>query len=166
MPNYCLNRLHISSTNSTELKTFIEKAKGFISMGSKMEPSPFCFNNFCPSSNTKSNSKKIFKTYDGFYSDNNWRKANWGTTSEALWVKIEKLTSNLIMYSFSTAWEPPLPLLYTISTLFLDLIIEITYEEPGEGFHGYAHFENGQEEIVDSRAIEDNSHSISLSDLF
>lgn len=166
MPNFCLNRLHVSSSNSNQLKEFIEKARGLVSIGARIEPSALCFNNFYPYPNNKSGSKKFFKNYLGFHNDNNWRRENWGTTSEALWVKIENQTSNLIIYSFSTAWEPPLPLLYTISTLFPDLSIEITYDEPGVGFHGFASFENGIEEIVDSRAIENNRHSISLTDLF
>lgn len=75
-----------------------------------------------------------------------WQLANWGTK----WNAYEFVATEPGRYEFCSAWNPPIPVVRTLSTLFPELSITLIYQEEGEGFNGRAVFEDG--EVVEGSA--------------
>lgn len=70
-----------------------------------------------------------------FYEDH-WYRNNWGTKWNSLYTKIIHNTSNIIIYVFTTAWSPPLPIILAMSKKFPSLTFSLLYGEQGNDFAG------------------------------
>ena len=69
-----------------------------------------------------------------------WQIAYWG----AKWNAFDLQEAVPGRYEFSTAWNPPIPVVRTLSALFPELSIKMIYQEEGEGFNGRVVFEDGE----------------------
>ena len=76
----------------------------------------------------------------------------WGTKWSPIDVDVVEVGNELIYY-FSTAWGPPLPIVKKISELFPEVEVEIKYMELGNLFAGKTTYVNGleteREEVLD-----------------
>lgn len=61
-----------------------------------------------------------------------WCNENWGTKWDACDCEITEEDENLLVYSFSTAWTPPLPIYKAIHEKFPGLKKEICYKNEDE----------------------------------
>jgi hypothetical protein len=80
-----------------------------------------------------------------------WRVATWGVKWN---VSLEdnkptKVTEKCVKYSFSTAWNPPLPVVVAWSLKYPGLTFELRYYEGGMGFQGRYVVVNGEELVKD-----------------
>lgn len=92
---------------------------------------------------TKKQQKKFIKKF-GFDNWYNWQVANWGTKWDACNVEfLKKNDSEILRYSFDTAWSPPIMWLAKTAKMFPKLLFSLTYEGEGEKFMGKAKAENG-----------------------
>ena len=83
--------------------------------------------------------EKISKEYKEKFGVDNWYDwccASWGTKWPASEVEVMK-QSELVEYSFMTAWSPPENIYYKLRELFPDLDIVWFFDEPGEMLAGY-----------------------------
>ncbi len=69
-----------------------------------------------------------------------WQTANWGTK----WNAYELGKPGDGIYKFCTAWSPPFPVIRTLSKLFPELELELSYDDEGDGFSGRMTFKNGR----------------------
>jgi hypothetical protein len=71
--------------------------------------------------------------FDNWY---DWRLAYWGTKWDLDQdCRLKELRSRLV-YSFETAWAPPLEWLEVVAEKFPSLVFTLSYEEGGMGFTG------------------------------
>lgn len=81
---------------------------------------------------------------DGFNSGGyEWCIANWGTKWNASHAGdiIEKPRS--LLYKFSTAWSPPIPVVHAMTEIFPNLRFNLRFREEGMGFRGQLMIKNG-----------------------
>jgi nitrogen fixation protein len=71
-----------------------------------------------------------------------WNNANWGTKWDASNVEVESKPTEVV-YSFSTPWAPPVPVLVAASIQYPDLYLELRYVEE-QGWGGNIILKNGQ----------------------
>jgi len=76
-----------------------------------------------------------------------WCWDNWGTKWNACEVEFH-VENDIIVITFSTAWEPPKPVIEAISREFPELRLQLYYYEGGGGFKGEFVCEDG-EVVVD-----------------
>ena len=94
-----------------------------------------------------------------------WRMSNWGTkwdVSASLsdrWPPEPDRAGGLV-YSFDSAWSPPVKWLENIRPLFPDLEFELEYFEGGEGYTGSA-ISAGPEDVIDDyrRTTSEDNHN-------
>lgn len=79
-----------------------------------------------------------------------WRQQHWGTKWElsADDCRIEKQDSELV-YTFDSAWDPPLTALSKLAARFPNLEFELVYFEPDNGFAGHATWLGGLQQRYD-----------------
>lgn len=68
------------------------------------------------------------------YNSYDWRIENWGTKWNSYELGDVYLDNNELMYSFSTAWSPPIPVIQKLSTIFSGVEIEHKFIDEGWGF--------------------------------
>lgn len=68
-----------------------------------------------------------------------WRLANWGTKWNAndVQMTVDPHHAGVIQYYFQTAWSPPVEWVETFAERHPDLILTLSYDEPGMDFGGY-----------------------------
>lgn len=80
-----------------------------------------------------------------------WCCDNWGTKWDTydLKVNIDNLEYGYINYTFQSAWNPPLPVIYAASLKFPHLKFMLEYWEAGAGFQGTYIVKNGEVKVND-----------------
>jgi hypothetical protein len=76
-----------------------------------------------------------------------WKMAHWGTKWGACDAGLVDESDGCLMYSFNTAWLPPIAFLENVCEQWPPLTFILEYDECGMGFKGIAkgngeHFEN------------------------
>ena len=93
-----------------------------------------------------------------------WRIENWGTKwdiqAEATELHMFKDDVYSVDYTFDSAWAPPTEAMIVLSKTFPEIVIHISYDEPGMDFSGYAVINKG--EMVDDRQFEHSYDSMSV----
>ncbi|MEM2618260.1 MAG: hypothetical protein QW356_02060 [Candidatus Hadarchaeales archaeon] len=85
---------------------------------------------------------------DGYNSGGyEWCVENWGTKWPAEEVDLEK-EGNQLVFTFSTAWNPPVPVVVALARRFRGLEFRMYYEEPGNDFVGEITLKGGK--VVES----------------
>ena len=72
-----------------------------------------------------------------------WNNNNWGTKWDPCSTMIEIQNDDTVIFTFDTAWSPPLSWLEKTSNIYKNMKFEINYEEPGCNFCGTKIYENG-----------------------
>lgn len=70
------------------------------------------------------------------FNSHDWCISNWGTKWNSCRAEIIKEDKNHLVYTFETAWSPPLPVIVKLSSLFPTLKFLLEYYERGNGFCG------------------------------
>uniref|UniRef100_A0A7S2TFS4 YubB ferredoxin-like domain-containing protein n=1 Tax=Lotharella oceanica TaxID=641309 RepID=A0A7S2TFS4_9EUKA len=115
MPNFCENTLKVRGSEQKLIDEFYEK--------NKSETTELAFEKSVP--------------IDGSATE------NWGTKWSAREVIVDKSEACQMIYSFLTAWSPPIPWLKKVIEKYPTLNFELEFEEPGMDFGGYYRHENG-----------------------
>lgn len=110
MPNWVRNEMSIPVLSSEESDRIAESLKGL-----EEESAPLSFERVIP---------RPAEEEDWYH----WQIANWGTKWNACEPEVATELDSLV-YSFNTAWSPPLPVLAAISDRFPDRTIRFVYEE-------------------------------------
>ena len=156
MPNWCMNELLVTGPNS-KLTEFLTKA-------SKSEDKPLCLEKLYPEppdvETLKSESEGCFvlKTAAALAPDNEidwerdgwyyWRQANWGTKWDTDGDTVVRSSEETAVYSFQTAWGPPIEAFMKVSKDFPDLEFVLDYWEPGNCFAGMTHLCDGKSKRI------------------
>jgi|WetSurMetagenome_2_1015567.scaffolds.fasta_scaffold64415_6 hypothetical protein len=72
-----------------------------------------------------------------------WHTAHWGTKWNACYTRFYKVDKKL-MYSFDTAWSPPLKILNAMLKKYKTLNFTLLYGEEGMNFSGFIRIEKGK----------------------
>ena len=67
-----------------------------------------------------------------------WERTHWGCKWGACHATVADHRAGELVYSFDTAWSPPLPFLHQVSLTWPTLVFVLEYEEPMMGFEGLA----------------------------
>lgn len=121
MPNWCYNRLSVRGEKTDEFISAVTNEFGNIQILETLYPIP--------------------EGVEDWYS---WSVTNWGTK----WPDREARTyeeKGWQVFSFDTAWSPPLAGIKAISAMFPTESFVIVYEEGGMCFMGGSRFERGVE---------------------
>ena len=132
MPNWCQNILTVRG-NKEEVEGLVEFVKN--ENGEVKDQRMFDFNTIKPY-------PEIFDEQGA--GGNEWCIENWGTKKIAFGVKLEHKL-NVAVYSFFTAWSPPLPVIHEAGVKFPHLEFTNSFIEYGEGFMGKYKMRNGKE---------------------
>lgn len=152
IPNWCNNDLTVRG-GTVDIKKFKEQAKGKDEESAKtdlslnmLHPMPEELENTISPSQAetdeeKKRSKELIKKY-GASNWYDWKLNNWGTKwdVEATLVGDKK---NSLIYTFDSAWGPPLEWLKEVSKKFPTLTFKLHYSEGGMCFRGDARAKNG-----------------------
>jgi hypothetical protein len=124
MPNYCANTLVIEG-DKARLNHFQHKARSVERAGKALErrmvKEPLTFGKFLP----------VPKNVDWF----DWCVANWGTKWEPDTYSVYR-EPNRLVYTFNTAWSPPLEWLMAAAIVRPKLKFILEYDEPGMVYQG------------------------------
>ena len=152
MPNWCDNKLVISTWSATEkadearkqIEEFRDKAKLIEEDGT--EASSLCMNNLYPMPKELEGTK-AFGDEPNWY---DWRVEHWGTKWDIDGC-LEYDDEEYLEYCFDSAWAPPTAFLEKVSKDFPLLKFVLKYEEEGVGFIGRAIACNG---VLDDACLE------------
>lgn len=167
MPNFCYCELEISG-DKKDIKRIKRLFKDQIFSLHKIVPYPKEYqilDEYCQTKHKKRFEKKYAKILaklqeKGFKLDQNgysqggyeWCLKNWGTKSETF-------VSNLIIdedfnliYSFYTAWNPPVEAIRRLSEKFPKLWFQLRYFEKGNGLCGIINLQNGK--IIEKASLD------------
>lgn len=152
MPNWCDNRLSVSTWNKVEdkdnarkqIEEFRDKAKLIEEDGT--EASSLSLNKLYPMPKELENTEG-HSNGDNWYS---WRCDNWGTKWDIDGC-LEHDDEDYLEYSFQSAWSPPVPFLEKVSKDFPLLRFVLKYEEGGNNFLGRAIAVDG---VLDDACLE------------
>jgi len=144
MPNWCDNRLYVSTCSKVEdddkarkqIEEFRDKAKLIEEDGT--EATSLSLNKLYPMPKELENTEG-HSNGDNWYS---WRCDNWGTKWDVEGC-LEYDDEDYLEYSFQSAWSPPTAFLEKVSKDFPLLRFRLKYEEEGNGFLGVAVATNG-----------------------
>lgn len=140
MPNWCYNTLQVrgkrQSVNMFKARASNYAEKTALSLA-KLYPEPdykkIRVKTTFPSVSKRKYAKKSEAWWD-------WRVQNWGTKWDVeagvAYEKEYKNGNKLVVYTFDSAWSPPVEWLHKISADFPDLKFKLSYEEEGMGFKG------------------------------
>ena len=154
MPNWCSNRLAVSTWSQTEkedeakkqIKEFLSKAEVVKEDGEVV--SSLSMNNLYPMPKELENTKAgITGDKPNWY---DWRVEHWGTKWDIDGC-LEYDDEEYLEYCFDSAWAPPTAFLEKVSKDFPLLKFVLKYEEEGVGFIGRAIACNG---VLDDACLE------------
>ncbi len=164
MPNYCENTLKVVGTKK-DITRFANRV-----YGKSEESASLDFNRIIPYPKKferldKAWQEEYEKTGEfplwknGFNSGGyEWCIENWGTKWNAMYVTrtANTLADGLqeIIYTFDTAWSPPIPVVAKMAEMFPTLEFELFYQEGGEGFEGSNSFADGKQIAADVHYFE------------
>jgi len=72
-----------------------------------------------------------------------WESKHWGVKWGGCDTSLDTSEDNLLQYSFSTPWGPPLAFFEKVAADWPSLSFTVTFEEPGMGFRGEYVWEDG-----------------------
>lgn len=165
MPNWCSNDLEIQG-KPIELE-FIKDAlaKPFLFKGSKLVPKTegegwesedfeevikpvFSFRNVIKPPNTELYNKSNLsfdngeaQSPEGWYM---WNIENWGTKWDLSDVNMIDEMEGKLIYTFDTAWSPPVPVMQALAKKYPHLTIIHKYYEAGNDFYGIDRYQGGE----------------------
>jgi hypothetical protein len=143
MPNWCENTLVVAGEKK-QVQEFKKKAKTKDTDLSfqQLIPLPKALGN--TDAPPKKKNKTLIKQYgaDNWY---DWQVNNWGTKWDVE-ASLNYDDSDMLEYSFLSAWSPPIGFLERVSKLYPALSFRLKYEEGGMGFMGIAVAKEGQVE--------------------
>ena len=79
------------------------------------------------------------RPYGGYH----WEGAHWGCKWGACESELVHKEDNFLQYEFDTPWGPPVQFFEKITEDWPTLSFELNYEEPGMGFKGEIHWDDG-----------------------
>ena len=141
MPNWCYNKLTVSSEDEYKIKCFLFENK-------ENNDQLIDFNKICQlpkeleiDNNDENTKKKLLKKYgsDNWY---DWCNTNWGSKWNASDTEID-MEDNKITYIFFTPWGPPREWFMKLINKYTNLEIQLNYEEPGCDFAGFLSYTEG-----------------------
>ena len=154
MPNWCFNTVSVVTCNDTALaKNQLNKLQEECFIDDKKEELPeyltkeFDFNKIIPmpeslhitSPAQNEAEKSAYEENVKMYGHGNWYDwacDKWGTKWNACDAFINDIQDDYFEFAFSTAWSPPIPILYALSEKYPLLRFDTEYEEEGVGFAG------------------------------
>jgi hypothetical protein len=72
-----------------------------------------------------------------------WNLNNWGTKWDTHEAYAEKVERGVAIY-FKTPWAPPIPVIRVLSSIWPNLVFDLSYFECGMQFQGKAAFSRGE----------------------
>ena len=139
MPNHCTNTLVLKGEYSHR-QEFVDKNRGFgmWDTAKEKEYSALSFHAQVPCPKKHISKHKGNPSESGWYS---WCLKHWGTKWDCYEESVEH-HERYTVYSFDTAWSPPVDWIKNVSKKFPHIMFENTWaEEGGEG--GEFHFQGG-----------------------
>jgi len=150
MPNWCNNTLKVRGKGEF-LKEFATKAEK--KEENKLDNNPLSFKKLLPMpkelEGTEGLSTSLNKELKEKYGADNWYDwaiKNWGVKWDTCYTHLSRRKKKYI-FTFDTAWSPPLKALKKISKMFKELYFYLQYNEDGEGFYGRYACKNGIEKL-------------------
>jgi len=130
MPNWCSNTLRVTGPGADVLR-FKLQAVGLSPWDGAGEENILNFHSLVPAP-----PKVLAAGYDqtGYH----WERANWGCKWGACQAQLVDEWEGMLIYSFDTAWSPPVPFLEKLAPKWPTLTFLLDYEETGMGFKGIA----------------------------
>ena len=152
MPNWCDNRLSVSTWSKVEdkdkaikqIEEFRDKARLIEEDGT--EASSLSMNNLYPMPKELEGTKEPSDEPNWY----DWRVEHWGTKWD-IDAYLEDYDTEYLQYSFQSAWSPPTAFLEKVSKDFPLLRFVLKYEEEGCGFLGRAIAKDG---VLDDTCLE------------
>lgn len=138
MPNHVRNTVTVSG--QCELLALVDKAVR------RDEELPFDFNRIVPKPavvDLACPTELSLVTQKNHPNRNwyDWCIVNWGTK----WNAYDFEAAGTGKYTFYTAWDPPVPVVRSLSRLFPEVEITLEFDEPGMGIYGFLRYKNGRE---------------------
>jgi hypothetical protein len=128
MPNWCNNTLEVTGPNQ-HVQRFKDKAVGHYPWSKEPdEPNPLNFHSLVPIPESILAAPYEDAGYD-------WENKYWGCKWGSCETRLQAEDGRLV-YTFDTAWSPPLELLETVAKDWPALRFVLDYEEPGVGLKG------------------------------
>lgn len=162
MPNWCENTVSIFGSKEVveSVMEFVKPNSSDISVDND-EPTAMSLQSIFPIDPELLNSDAFTAEGNGWY---DWRIANWGTKWD-IQANVSILSEYrddvyLVDYTFDSAWAPPTEAMIVLSKTFPEIVIHLSYDEPGMGFSGYAVINKG--EMVDDRQFDDSYSNMSI----
>lgn len=161
MPNDCCNYLTIKFKSIESLNNFMDK---YLTSSDTDEPSRFDFEKVIPSPRTKEECPKEFLTNEYSHIERleerpwfdwykwNWR--NWGTKWNSYDNCINVDEDNTLKLSFSTAWDPAIPIIKALANQ-IEEDFKYLYYECGNVIAGEIVRENGEISEFDCDGLSD-----------
>lgn len=139
MPNWCDNIIHVMGAVE-DVKAFRTAAQGKDNFGEHLD---FDFHRFAPLDLSSVERKDSFAAMTIVAKQ--WgTKWNLTSSTKSLEEDFTEHGTGLLVYTFPTAWSPPLPVVAAASKAFPELIFYHAYYELGEGFAGVQEHVKGE----------------------
>lgn len=141
MPNWCSNEVLITGPADAvaEVVAFVGDGKNLFN---KIIPMPdILHDSEAPQRDEDKAAAAITACgYPDWYS---WSNANWGTKWDVD-VQPDTVEPGKVMYSFSTAWSPPEPVIEELAAKFPRVSIEHFFNEEGADYSGTNFYDDGE----------------------
>ena len=131
MPNHCMNKLNIYALNAKRLEEVLSGVAG--KEDQENEAELLSFDSITPTPPEMLNGKKEYVKFPDWYE---FRLTNWGTKWNPYDIILDK-KDTLAIFSFDTAWSPPIPIIAKLIEKYPDVTFVLYYLEPGNSFAGY-----------------------------
>lgn len=151
MPNWCYNQMEAHGSEQ-ELKEFCKKVKSKNRLLDFKKIIPYdrkqriqCKKEWLKRKKENNLSSFYIDDFESYWFNQygyNWCINTWGTKWGASSVSLQE-NDGWILFSFDTAWSPPIGIYEKLIELFPNLVFQIYYEEEGCMFAGEVHGEEG-----------------------
>ena len=150
MPNWCDNSVRIRGSKE-DIAAVKEKLNGPNNMVfdfNAIKPMPQALLNVSAPAKMHEDPQKVEfnKKKYGAVDWYDWANNQWGTKWNASEAQLSEEDEENIVYTFQTAWAPPMPVYEEFTRQWPNLKIYVSYDESGMGFSGWTCYVNGQEE--------------------
>ena len=152
MPNHCENTLTVTGSKA-EIKRFKDHAHNNDTSNvldtEAFIPYPQAFKDVdkadeghsSKSFNLKAEDKELLVGMNGY----DWNCKNWGTKWGIYEADLSSDTDKELVYHFTTAWSPCVPVVDKMAMMFPKLEFEYYYGESGCDFEGNIEYKNGEQ---------------------
>jgi hypothetical protein len=128
MPNWCTNKLTVFGP-AADVKQFKAQAVGYSPWWKEEQANVLNFHSLVPIPHAV-----LAAGYEDAGDD--WERAHWGCKWGACNAAVVDEGEGHLVYTFATAWSPPIEFLKTIGPQWSTLTYVLEYEELGVGFKG------------------------------